>query len=110
MYNSATQLTIVKPLDEPGNAARIADDEKRLQHSAAVEHCQHVFIPAACEAYGLMGKGLVKLIDVLAKDLPISSQFIFRRTLKNAISSALARTRAAALYGTRHRRDQILTC
>ena len=105
-----TDLTIVKPLDEPGNAARIADDEKRLQHSAAVEHCQHVFIPAACEAYGLMGKGLVKLIDVLAKDLPISSQFIFRRTLKNAISSALARTRAAALYGTRHRRDQILTC
>jgi hypothetical protein len=105
-----TDLTIVKPLDEPGNAARIADDEKRLQHSVAIERYSHVFIPAACEAYGLMGKGLVKLIDELAKDLPISSQFIFRRTLKNAISSALARTRAAALFGTRHRRDQILTC
>lgn len=103
-----TDVTIVKPIGDAGNAARIADDVKRQTHRDAVQQNQHVFIPAACETYGLMGKGMTQLISVLSKDLPISSQFMFGRTMTNAVAVALARSRAAAVAGTRHRRDNIV--
>ena len=103
-----TDVTIVKPRDEPGEAAKAADEEKRKQHRSAVESKQHVFIPGACEAYGLIGEGLVKLVKELAKDLPLSSQFVFKRTMMSAISTALARSRAQGIYGTRHLQDRII--
>jgi hypothetical protein len=103
-----TDITIVKPVGDPGNAARIADDEKRHIHRDAVQQNQHVFVPAACETYGLMGKGMTQLISVLSKDIPISSQFVFRRAMTNAVAVALARSRAAAVAGTRYRRDNIM--
>ena len=103
-----TDITIVKPEGDPGNGARIADDQKRFIHRDAVQQNQHVFVPAACETYGLMGKGITQLISVLSKDLPISSQFVFKRTMTNAVAVALARSRAAAIAGTRFRRDHII--
>ena len=103
-----TDVTIVNPQGEPGEAAKTADEKKRKQHGAAVERQQHVFIPGACEAYGLIGPGMVKLVKELAHNLPLSTQFIFRRTMMNAIATVLARSRASGIYGTRYRRDHIM--
>jgi len=89
-------------------AAKEADEKKRKEHRAAVERHQHVFIPGACEAYGLIGPSMVTLVKELANDLPISTQFIFKRTMMNAIASILARSRASGIYGTRYRRDNIM--
>ena len=104
----ATDVTIVKPHEKPGEAAKEADEKKRKEHRAAVERHQHVFIPGACEAYGLIGPSMVTLVQELANDLPISTQFIFKRTMMNAIASILARSRASGIYGTRYRRDNIM--
>lgn len=104
----ATDVTIVKPHEKPGEAAKEADEKKRKEHRAAVERHQHVFIPGACEAYGLIGPSMVTLVKELANDLPISTQFIFKRTMMNAIASILARSRASGIYGTRYRRDNIM--
>ena len=51
---------------------------------------------------------MVKLVKELAHNLPLSTQFIFRRTMMNAIATVLARSRASGIYGTRYRRDHIM--
>jgi hypothetical protein len=100
-----TDITIVSPNGDPGEAATAADEEKRQTHRSACVQRGHVFIPGACESYGLMGKGITSLIQMLAKDLPPQFQFEFHLSMTRCIATALAQSRAAALFGTKWRKD-----
>jgi hypothetical protein len=97
----ATDITIVMPGDVPMDAAHAADEQKCKTHIDAVKSLGHVFIPAAAEAYGLLGKGFTKLIDELLRDLAPQYQWGFKNEFTRAITTAMARSRASALYGSK---------
>ena len=101
----ATDITIVMPTDTPGDAACDADERKIKTHTDAVKALGHIFIPAAAEAYGLMGKGFTKLVDALTRDLATPYQWGFSNDMNRAITTAMARSRAAALYGSKQMHD-----
>lgn len=97
----ATDITIVMPDPTPMDAADRADKNKTKTHEDAVKALGHVFIPAAAEAYGLLGKGFTKLINALVRDLPPQYQWGFKCDFERAITTAMARSRATALYGAK---------
>jgi len=102
----ATDFTIVMPHDVPGDAATNADESKTKMHASAVKQLGHVFVPAAAEAYGLMGKQFTRLINLLTAELPPQHQWGFHAELHRSVATAMARSRAAALFGAKWYRDE----
>jgi len=100
-----TDVTVVFPDDDPGSAVDRAEAAKVVKHSSAAASLGHLFIPAGFEAFGTFGKGVSKLITELAKELPPQQQFGFKHDMNRTISTALARGRAASLFGSRWRRN-----
>ena len=103
-----TDITVVYPDDQPGHAAEKADLQKKETHTDAAKRLGHLFVPSAFEAYGAFGENSSRLISLLAQQLPPTRAFDFRRDMQRAISHALARGRAAAIFGIRQRRDGVL--
>ena len=100
-----TDFTIVTERGEPGDAAAAADDDKKKTHVAPTKRLGHIFYPAACETRGLVGKGFTDLKTHLARELPSYLKLSFYADFDRAISVALAKGRAAALFGVRHKMD-----
>jgi len=98
-----TDFTIVQPDGEPGVAAARADQQKIDRHRVACQAKGHVFTPAACEMYGLIGKGLTTIFSQLTHDLIPGYHFEFKQHMMRTTSNSLAKSRAAALFGVRWR-------
>ena len=103
-----TDITVVFPEETPGHAAEKADQLKKAAHTDPAKQLGHVFIPAAFEAFGTFGENASNLISQLANQLPPKTSFDFRREMQRTISTAIAKGRAAAIFGIRQRRDGAL--
>jgi hypothetical protein len=100
-----TDITVVWPEEKAGDAAASAATRKSADHSAAVNKLGHTFIPAPFEAFGLFGEHVFKLISAIAADLPTQSQYNFKQDMRTAISTSLAKSRAASILGLKWRKS-----
>jgi hypothetical protein len=98
----ATDFTIVSPTEEPGAAAKKAEEEKTKIHQAACAALQHGFIPCAAESPGLLGQEAHRLIAKLAHSLQPSLRLQFQRRMTRALANGLAQGRAATMHSVRH--------
>jgi hypothetical protein len=92
-----TDITIVKPHDDPGDAAAAADKAKTRDHEAATSRLGHVFIPCATELFGTFGKGWTSLLNKLTQHLQPFLQYGFRQQMTHDFANALATGRADAV-------------
>ena len=102
---AVTDVTVVYPKDQPGQAATKADDEKSKQHREAANSLSHIFVPCALEAMGTFGKNTTTLITTISQDLPPAQKKNFRFDMYREISTAMAKGRASAVFGSRWRSD-----
>ena len=89
-----TDVTIVSPTSIPGEAARKAADEKIAHHKPAVEQLDHIFVPFACEVYGLRDKRCHEFVAKIAASLPVHLRRQFKFEMIHVVSSQLAIGRA----------------
>jgi hypothetical protein len=84
-----TDVTIRKPKEVLGLAAKEAAKEKIDYHADAVEQMGHKFIPFAMETYGGFDARAIQLIERLAQERPDYERMQFKRDMIHAASTAL---------------------
>src|SRR3989338_2721456 len=97
-----TDITVVHSAfdgdpDKLGLKAEQAAIEKDNKHKQAVTALGHQFIPFAIETNGHLGQGAVAVINEITKYVAFELRFDFKRDMKNAVSTALAKYRADVL-------------
>jgi hypothetical protein len=80
-----------------GVKAAEAEMEKNAKHKQAVNALGHTFIPFAIETNGHLGQGAIAVMNEIAKYVAFEMRFDFKRDMRNAVSTALARYRAEVL-------------
>ena len=100
-----TDVTIVTPTAQPGDAAAAAADVKTKTHTAAANRHNHEFIPFAVETSGFLDKQCFNLFRRLTDNVPAYNRFRFSRDLHGAAVTAIAQFRAMAVMHACHERQ-----
>jgi hypothetical protein len=95
----AIDITIVQQNGEVGDNAAASARQKIQQHQLAVTSAGHRFIPFALEAHGHVDDTASNFITHVQQSLRPHLKWDFKRDLLHAVSTALARSRAWAIYG-----------
>ena len=93
----AIDVTVVIPGNTIGVRAAAEAQQKNASHKEAVEALGHVFSPFAAEIFGFLDQSAHNVIRRLAATLPTLMRVSFYRDVYQAVSTALARGRAAAI-------------
>ena len=98
-----TDVSIVYPQNQVGQAAEHRAKEKYKKHEKAASNAGHKFIPFVLEIFGHRDKCCVELIRELSAAIPRHQQRSFVFDMTHAVSTALATARAETLIAaTRH--------